>query len=133
MPTAACGGDQKALARMIAIGYFIVIVNTIADLLRAYPTLRAEDLTNARAYVRAHREEIERQIRENEEAYKFTTRNDAIMSTLIITKPKIPLPQNIVNTLLKRIQPQRIFLFGSRARGDAQERADYDVPSTTKR
>ena len=39
-----------------------------ADLLRAYPTLRAEDLTNAWAYVRAHREEIERQIRENEGA-----------------------------------------------------------------
>src|SRR6266567_3119786 len=32
-----------------------------ADLLRAYPTLRAEDLTNAWAYVRTHREEIERQ------------------------------------------------------------------------
>jgi uncharacterized protein (DUF433 family) len=39
-----------------------------ADLLRAYPTLRAEDLANAWAYVRSHREEIEREIRENEEA-----------------------------------------------------------------
>jgi uncharacterized protein (DUF433 family) len=39
-----------------------------ADLLRSYPTLRAEDLANAWAYVRAHREEIDRQIRENEEA-----------------------------------------------------------------
>jgi uncharacterized protein (DUF433 family) len=39
-----------------------------ADLLRNYPTLRAEDLANAWAYVRAHRSEIERQIRENEEA-----------------------------------------------------------------
>ncbi|MGA0557883.1 DUF433 domain-containing protein [Larkinella sp. VNQ87] len=38
-----------------------------ADLLRAYPVLRADDLTNARAYVRAHREEIERQIAENQE------------------------------------------------------------------
>jgi uncharacterized protein (DUF433 family) len=37
-----------------------------ADLLRAYPTLRAEDLANAWAYVRSHREEIERQIAENE-------------------------------------------------------------------
>lgn len=37
-----------------------------ADLLRAYPTLRAEDLANAWAYVRSHREEIERQITENE-------------------------------------------------------------------
>jgi uncharacterized protein (DUF433 family) len=39
-----------------------------ADLLRAYPTLRAEDLAHAWAYVRAHREDIERQIRDNEDA-----------------------------------------------------------------
>ena len=38
-----------------------------ADLLRAYPSLRAEDLANAWAYYRGHREEIEDQIRENEE------------------------------------------------------------------
>jgi uncharacterized protein (DUF433 family) len=39
-----------------------------SDLLKAYPTLRAEDLTNAWAYYRAHMEEIEQQIRENEAA-----------------------------------------------------------------
>lgn len=39
-----------------------------ADLLRSYPTLRAEDLANAWAYARAHREEIDREIRENEAA-----------------------------------------------------------------
>jgi uncharacterized protein (DUF433 family) len=39
-----------------------------AELLRCYPTIRAEDLANAWAYVRAHREEIDAQIRENEEA-----------------------------------------------------------------
>lgn len=39
-----------------------------ADLLLSYPSLRAEDLTNAWAFVRAHREEIERQIAENEAA-----------------------------------------------------------------
>ena len=39
-----------------------------ADILRSYPTLRAEDLVHAWAYVRAHRDEIERQIVENEEA-----------------------------------------------------------------
>jgi uncharacterized protein (DUF433 family) len=39
-----------------------------AELLRSYPSLRAEDLTNAWAYVRSHREEIERQIQENETA-----------------------------------------------------------------
>ena len=37
-----------------------------ADLLKAYPTLRAEDLANAWAYVRTHREEIGQQIAENE-------------------------------------------------------------------
>jgi uncharacterized protein (DUF433 family) len=39
-----------------------------ADLLRSYPTLRAEDLANAWAYVRSHRDEINEQIRENEAA-----------------------------------------------------------------
>ena len=39
-----------------------------AELLRCYPTLRAEDLANAWAFVRAHRAEIEQQIRENEAA-----------------------------------------------------------------
>ena len=41
---------------------------TEADLLRSYPTLRAEDLANAWAYYRGHHDEIEQQIRENEEA-----------------------------------------------------------------
>jgi len=39
-----------------------------ADLLRCYPTLRAEDLVNAWAYARSHRDEIDRQIQENEAA-----------------------------------------------------------------
>lgn len=39
-----------------------------ADLLRWYPTLRAEDLSNAWAFARAHAAEIDQQIRENEEA-----------------------------------------------------------------
>ena len=39
-----------------------------AELLRCYPTLRAEDLANAWAYVRSHREEIEQQIHDNEAA-----------------------------------------------------------------
>lgn len=37
-----------------------------AELLRAYPTLRAEDLANAWAYVRSHGDEITRRIEENE-------------------------------------------------------------------
>lgn len=39
-----------------------------SDILRAYPTLRAEDLINAWAYYRAHPDEIDRQILENEMA-----------------------------------------------------------------
>jgi uncharacterized protein (DUF433 family) len=39
-----------------------------AEILRSYPSLRAEDLVHAWAYARAHSEEIARQIRENEEA-----------------------------------------------------------------
>jgi uncharacterized protein (DUF433 family) len=42
--------------------------STEADLLRAYPTLRAVDLANAWAFVRSCREEIDRQIEENEAA-----------------------------------------------------------------
>lgn len=37
-----------------------------AELLHAYPTLRAEDLANAWAYVGSHRAEILSQIQENE-------------------------------------------------------------------
>lgn len=39
-----------------------------AELLRSYPTLRAEDLVNAWGYFRTHRDEVEQQIRANEEA-----------------------------------------------------------------
>ena len=39
-----------------------------AELLRAYPSLRAEDLANAWSYYRGHREEVEQQIQENEAA-----------------------------------------------------------------
>jgi uncharacterized protein (DUF433 family) len=37
-----------------------------AELLRIYPTLRAEDLANVWAYVRSHGDEISRQIEANE-------------------------------------------------------------------
>lgn len=39
-----------------------------SDILRSYPTLRAEDLAHAWAYVRSHRAEVEAQIRDNEDA-----------------------------------------------------------------
>jgi uncharacterized protein (DUF433 family) len=38
------------------------------DLLNAYPSLRAEDLSNAWGFVRTHRDEIDRDILENEQA-----------------------------------------------------------------
>lgn len=41
---------------------------TEADLLADYPSLRAEDLVNAWAYVRAHRDDIDRQIEDQESA-----------------------------------------------------------------
>ena len=37
------------------------------ELLLNFPTLRAEDLVNSWAYARSHREEVEDQIRANEE------------------------------------------------------------------
>jgi len=46
----------------------MTLVEGGADLLHSYPTLRAEDVVNAWAYVRSHREEIDRQIRQNEDA-----------------------------------------------------------------
>jgi uncharacterized protein (DUF433 family) len=39
-----------------------------SELLQVYPSLRAEDLASAWAYVRSHRDEIEQEIRENEAA-----------------------------------------------------------------
>jgi predicted nucleotidyltransferase len=33
----------------------------------------------------------------------------------------------IVDAILGRIRPRQIILFGSRARGDATERSDYDI------
>jgi uncharacterized protein (DUF433 family) len=39
-----------------------------AEILRSYPTIRAMDLVNAWAYVRAHQGEIEQQILDNETA-----------------------------------------------------------------
>src|SRR5438046_6049806 len=39
-----------------------------AELLRSYPALRAEDLANAWAYVRSHRDQIDVQIRDHQTA-----------------------------------------------------------------
>ena len=66
-----CGGEARIVRTCIPVWVLEQARRlgvTEADLLRSYPALRAEDLVHAWAYARAHREEIERQIRENEEA-----------------------------------------------------------------
>lgn len=66
-----CGGEPCIVRTRIPVWILErgrQLGSSEADLLRAYPTLRAQDLVNAWAYVDAHREEIEQQIRENEEA-----------------------------------------------------------------
>src|SRR4051794_39068929 len=65
-----CGGDPCIVRTRIPVWTLERLRQlgaSEADLLRAYPPLRAEDLVNAWAYARANREEIERQIQENEE------------------------------------------------------------------
>ena len=66
-----CGGDPCIVRTRIAVRVleqYRRLGLGDADILRAYPSLRAEDLANAWAFVRAHKDEIERQIRENEDA-----------------------------------------------------------------
>ena len=66
-----CGGDPCIVRTRIPVW---VLEQTRrlgvseADILRNYPTLRAEDLANAWGYVRTHRDEIDSQIQENETA-----------------------------------------------------------------
>ncbi|MBS1789774.1 MAG: DUF433 domain-containing protein [Acidobacteria bacterium] len=66
-----CGGSARIVRTRIPVWVLEQarrLGTTEAELLTAYPTLRAEDLINAWAYVRSHREEIDREIQENEEA-----------------------------------------------------------------
>ena len=66
-----CGGEPCIVRTRIAVWILEQARRqgvSEADLLHAYPTLRAEDLTNAWAYVRSHRQEIENEIRENDDA-----------------------------------------------------------------
>ena len=64
-----CGGSARIAETRIPVW---VLENarrrgvTEADLLRDYPTLTAQDLANAWAYVEYHKKEIEREIAENE-------------------------------------------------------------------
>ena len=66
-----CGGEPCIVRTRIPVWVLVqarLLGSVEADLLRCYPTLRAEDLANAWAYFRSHRQEIEQQIRENEAA-----------------------------------------------------------------
>jgi uncharacterized protein (DUF433 family) len=66
-----CGGEPCIVRTRIPVWVLVQakrLGKTEADLLQAYPTLRAEDLTNAWAYARSHLEEIQQQIHENESA-----------------------------------------------------------------
>ncbi|HEY4759481.1 MAG TPA: DUF433 domain-containing protein [Thermoguttaceae bacterium] len=66
-----CGGEPCIVRTRIPVWILVQskrLGMSEADILRSYPNLRAEDLANAWAYERLHREEIERQIAENEKA-----------------------------------------------------------------
>ncbi len=66
-----CDGEPCIVRTRIPVWLLIQarrLSTSESNLLRAYPTLRAEDLANAWAYYRAHPDEIERQIGENEAA-----------------------------------------------------------------
>ena len=65
------GGEPCVLRTRIPIWLLVQarhLGTSEADLLSAYPTLRAEDLANAWAFYRAHTDEIDRQVEENEAA-----------------------------------------------------------------
>ena len=69
--TGVCGGHPRIMGTRIpvwALVQYQQLGASEADLLSAYPTLRAEDLTNAWAYYRVHQDDIEQQITENETA-----------------------------------------------------------------
>jgi uncharacterized protein (DUF433 family) len=69
--TEICGGEPSIVRTRIPVWLLEQarrLGTTEQQLLDAYPTLRAEDLVNAWAFVRTHRVEIERQIADNETA-----------------------------------------------------------------
>jgi len=64
-----CGGSACIVRTRIPVWLLVEAKNagaTEASLLTSFPALRAEDLTNAWAYYRANKEEIEFEIQENE-------------------------------------------------------------------
>ena len=66
-----CGGDACIVRTRIPVWLLEELRRQGAsneEILRSYPTLGNQDLANAWAYVSTHRDEIDREIRENEEA-----------------------------------------------------------------
>ncbi len=64
-----CGGDACIVRTRIPVWLLEQarrLGTSERDLLSAYPSLRAEDLVNARAYARSHAAEINREILDNE-------------------------------------------------------------------
>ena len=67
---AVCGGEACIVRTRIPVWLLEQarrLGTSKSDLLRSYPTLRAEDLANAWAYARAHATEIDELIRANEQ------------------------------------------------------------------
>ncbi|MEZ4733792.1 MAG: DUF433 domain-containing protein [Caldilineaceae bacterium] len=67
--SAVLGGEPCIVRTRIPVWLLVQarkLGSSEADLLKAYPALRAEDLANAWAYYYGHRQEIEQQIQENE-------------------------------------------------------------------
>lgn len=66
-----CGGEPCIVGTRIPVWlleHARRLGTSEANLIRAYPTLRAEDLVAAWTYVRSHHEEIQEQIHDNESA-----------------------------------------------------------------
>ena len=66
-----CGGDACIIRTRIPVWVLVQsrrLGISEADILKSYPTLHAEDLVHAWAYEQSHRDEIDRQIAENEKA-----------------------------------------------------------------
>ena len=64
-----CGGEARIVRTRIPVwllAHARELGSSEAELLNAYPTLRAEDLTHAWHYARAHAEEVQRDIAANE-------------------------------------------------------------------
>lgn len=66
-----CGGEPRIIRTRIPIWILVQtrkLGTSESNILKCYPSLRAEDLVSAWAYYRSHKEKIEKEIKENEEA-----------------------------------------------------------------